>query len=137
MVKTRWEDSECQSRTRGHAREYFGTVPRWMVYVTIRLTRTLFLLLTPMTHRSHTYCYDLHDTRTLFLLSLISYLLSLGSLISYLLPPISRISYLLSLISYLSDLLSPTSYLSLITHHSHTHSTMTRLPLLYNYYIYG
>ena len=74
------------------------------------------------------FCYDSHNTWTLFL---ISHLLSLGSPISYLLPPISRISYLLSLTSYLSDLLSPTP------RHSHTHSTMTRLPLLYKYYIYG
>ena len=41
MVKTRWEDSECRSRTRGHAREYFGTVPQWMVYTGEREQITL------------------------------------------------------------------------------------------------
>ena len=69
----------------------------------------------------------IHGLFSLFLTSYLSDLLSLTSclsyllsLISYLLPPVSRISYLSSL----------------IPHHSHTHSTMTRLPLLYKYYIY-
>ena len=87
--------------------------------VTIHLIHGLFSF---FSHPLHSY-----------LLSLISYLplhSYLLSLISYLSPPIS---YLLSLISYLLSLISH----PLSPNSSHTHSTMTRLPLLYNYYIYG